>query len=363
MDRSELLSQVSEARADFEAEILLGYTMHLLHQRPVLDRAAIRRALTRPDRREPDAPCVPGAGRFRPRDQVEQIKSHCPCRAATRCRSCGRRSSRNTGPHPSTSGRPHRGQAPDRLAVAGPHPRQADRDQPDRGVAVSPDVLSPLPTLFEAKPKETARGPARRSGDDRGDGLAGAGHEVRLMHRIFAAPLKILRRRCHRRRQEGDIHACPDNAAARTSSPPASFRRRSISLPPRTGRRKDQRHPAYLAPIPSWHLNVAFRGAVVEVTLARAPGAPRAAGDPHARRGGGGCRAAYVEHRPAPVQVPAQPAGQHLSGSPAGGRHRLDPDRPEKSAARFDPTRRSPCHEDAARHRQPCLGHRNAELG
>lgn len=30
---------------DFEAEILLGYAMHLLHERPVLDRPAIRRAL------------------------------------------------------------------------------------------------------------------------------------------------------------------------------------------------------------------------------------------------------------------------------------------------------------------------------
>ena len=29
---------------DFQAEILLGYAMHLLHERPVLDRAAIRRA-------------------------------------------------------------------------------------------------------------------------------------------------------------------------------------------------------------------------------------------------------------------------------------------------------------------------------
>src|SRR5262249_55726421 len=31
--------------SDFQAEILLGYAMHLLHERPVLDRAAIRRAL------------------------------------------------------------------------------------------------------------------------------------------------------------------------------------------------------------------------------------------------------------------------------------------------------------------------------
>src|SRR5262249_27664121 len=35
-------------RADFEAEILLGYGMHLLHERPVLDRTAIRRALSPP---------------------------------------------------------------------------------------------------------------------------------------------------------------------------------------------------------------------------------------------------------------------------------------------------------------------------
>jgi hypothetical protein len=29
--------------ADFQGDILLGYAMHLLHERPVLDRAAIRR--------------------------------------------------------------------------------------------------------------------------------------------------------------------------------------------------------------------------------------------------------------------------------------------------------------------------------
>jgi hypothetical protein len=34
------------ARSDFQAEILLGYAMSVLHERPVLDRAAIRTALT-----------------------------------------------------------------------------------------------------------------------------------------------------------------------------------------------------------------------------------------------------------------------------------------------------------------------------
>jgi hypothetical protein len=32
-------------RSDFQAEILLGYAIHLLHERPMLDRPAIRRAL------------------------------------------------------------------------------------------------------------------------------------------------------------------------------------------------------------------------------------------------------------------------------------------------------------------------------
>ena len=54
--------------ADFQAEILLGYAMHLLHERPVLDRAAIRtRARPEPARRVDPAAGVPGAGRLRPR--------------------------------------------------------------------------------------------------------------------------------------------------------------------------------------------------------------------------------------------------------------------------------------------------------
>ena len=54
--------------ADFQAEILLGYAMHLLHERPVLDRAAIRRALDPSPLGAVDpAAGVPGADRVRPR--------------------------------------------------------------------------------------------------------------------------------------------------------------------------------------------------------------------------------------------------------------------------------------------------------
>jgi hypothetical protein len=66
------------ARSDFEAEILLGYAMHLLHERPVLDRAAIRRAL----------------------DPTPLNSSILPPRS---CPASGRRSSRTTGRRRPTS--------------------------------------------------------------------------------------------------------------------------------------------------------------------------------------------------------------------------------------------------------------------
>ena len=64
-------------RADFQAEILLGYAMHLLHERPVLDRAAIRRALDpEPARRQHAAAGLPGAGRLRPRRPGRADQDH-----------------------------------------------------------------------------------------------------------------------------------------------------------------------------------------------------------------------------------------------------------------------------------------------
>ena len=54
--------------ADFQAEILLGYAMHLLHERPVLDRASIRKALD-PSPLGPSIlpPAFQALGRLRPR--------------------------------------------------------------------------------------------------------------------------------------------------------------------------------------------------------------------------------------------------------------------------------------------------------
>ena len=81
------------ARTDAAAEILLGYAMHLLHETPVLDAAALRRCWTRcrcrP--RSPRSPTPACATRSR-----RCASYRCRCRS-TRYPSCGRRCRASTG--------------------------------------------------------------------------------------------------------------------------------------------------------------------------------------------------------------------------------------------------------------------------
>lgn len=184
------------ARADFQAEILLGYAMHLLHERPVLDRAAIRRALNPSPL---DVSMLPPAFQALAAsdlaDQVELIKvapapmggdemsklwtaiqSHYRPSAAYHVSVVlieGTKPGRN--PLPVLS-----------RGIVDPGSRR------DRGVVVNPDLLPPLPTLFSATP------PLEQSGARLGetvivDGirLAGAGHVLRLTHRLVPDPVTI----------------------------------------------------------------------------------------------------------------------------------------------------------------------------
>ena len=62
----------------------------------------------------------------------------------------------------------------------------------DRGVVVNPDLLPPLPTLFTAETEFPQTG--ARLDDEvtlSGVRLAGIGHQVRLMHRLFTAPFVL----------------------------------------------------------------------------------------------------------------------------------------------------------------------------
>jgi len=184
------------AKLDFQAEILLGYAMHLLHERPVLDRAAIRKALSGgaiDDSLMPPAFQALVASDLA--DQVEQVKitqavqnSDEMSKLWSAIQSKYRPSSAYhvsvvliEGKRPAVSPLPV-------LTRGKPIPGE-DRDE---GIAVNPDTLPPLPTLFEAVPPDNQT--AARLGEQvriEGIRLAGAGHEVRLSHRLLAVPFII----------------------------------------------------------------------------------------------------------------------------------------------------------------------------
>lgn len=184
------------ARADFQAEILLGYAMHLLHERPILDRAAIRRAL---DPSPLDVTMLPPAMQALAAsdlaDQVEQIKITPAVMGVDEMSKLW--SAIQSHYRPSTAYQisvvliegTKPGRSPLPVLSRGPVDAITHRD---RGVVVNPDLLPPLPTLFAATP------PLKQSGARLGETvtlsgarLAGAGHRVLLQHRLLADPIEI----------------------------------------------------------------------------------------------------------------------------------------------------------------------------
>ena len=156
--------------ADFQAEILLGYAMHLLHERPVLDRAAIRRAL---DPSPLDVSMLPPAFQALAAsdlaDQVELIKI---TPAAMSSDEMSQAVVGDPDALPAVGRLPGVGGA-DRGHEARPQRRcrccRAACVDPvthrDRGVVVKPDLLPPLPDAAHGRAAGAAdRGAARRDG-------------------------------------------------------------------------------------------------------------------------------------------------------------------------------------------------------
>jgi hypothetical protein len=184
------------SRVDCEAEILLGYGMHLLHERPVLDRPAIRRALNPSPLNVSMLPAsFQALAASDLADQVEQIKiihtafdgddmsklwsaiqSHYRPSAAYQVSVVLIEATQ-----PAISPLP--------VLSRGEVDAATHRD---RGVVVNPDVLPPLPTLFAAEPPPGQI--AARVGETvtlTGVRLAGTGHVVRLGHALLPVPLEI----------------------------------------------------------------------------------------------------------------------------------------------------------------------------
>jgi hypothetical protein len=184
-------------RANFEAEILLGYAMHLLHERPVLDRAAIRNALNA----DPlNAGLLPAAFQALTgsdlADQVELIK--------VTPAAMGNDEMSRLWTAIQTHYRPSAAYHVSVVLIQGTKPARTplpvltrgkvDPDtQRESGVIVNPNLLPPLPTLFDVKPP-IAQNPAARLGDKltiTGLNLSGSGHLVRLTHRLVPTPIEL----------------------------------------------------------------------------------------------------------------------------------------------------------------------------
>lgn len=183
--------------SDFEAEILLGYAMHLLHERPILDRPAIRRALGPATL---DASILPPAFQaLAASDLAEQTESititqePIDTEEMSRLWSAIQSNYRPTAAYvatvvlieprtPASAGLP--------VLSRGPVDLTTNRE---RGVIVTPGLVPPFPTIETVE--APAGNPAATLGDTvrlRGHHLEGTGVTVRFSHRLLETPNAIV---------------------------------------------------------------------------------------------------------------------------------------------------------------------------
>jgi hypothetical protein len=183
-------------RIDFQAEILLGYAMHLLHERPMLDRPAIRRALNPSPL---DVSMLPPTFQVLAAsdlaDQVEMIRITpvaMPIDEMSKLWAAIQTHYRPSAAYQVSvvlieARRPARAALP--VLSRGLVDPETQRD---RGVVVHADMLPATPTLLLAEPP-----PGRmvaRLGDDvtvTGVRLAGTGPTALLAHRLATTPIEI----------------------------------------------------------------------------------------------------------------------------------------------------------------------------
>jgi hypothetical protein len=182
--------------ADFQAEILLGYAMHLLHERPVLDRAAIRRALNP----SPLGPSIlpPAFQALTAADLADQLEAvtitqePMDAEEMSRLWSAIQAHYRPTAPYVVSvvlieARKPSRTPLP--VLSRGPVDLTTGRD---RGVVVEPSLLPPFPTIVSIDPLD--KQPAARLGEKvrvAGHHLDGTSTVVRFAHRLLDDPNEV----------------------------------------------------------------------------------------------------------------------------------------------------------------------------
>lgn len=181
---------------DFQAEILLGYAMHLLHERPVLDRAAIRRALD-PSPLDPSM-LPPAFQALTAADLADQLEAVTVTQEPMDTEETARLWSAIQAHYRPTASylvsvvliearKPSRTPLP--VLSRGPVDPDTGRD---RGVVVEPSLLPPYPTIVHIAPDQSQ--PAARLGEPvrlEGHHLSGTSLVVRFAHRLLDEPNEI----------------------------------------------------------------------------------------------------------------------------------------------------------------------------
>jgi hypothetical protein len=180
-------------KGDFQAEILLGYAMSLLHEHPVLDRASIRRALDP----SPLGPSIlpPAFQALSASDLADQLESvtltlePMDTEEMSRLWSAIQAHYRPTAAYVVSvvlieATKPAKDALP--VLTVGAFDPALGREV---GVRVHPDLLPPLPTLVRAEPPLSQ--PAVRLGESlhlKGFHLDGSSVEVHFAHPLLATP-------------------------------------------------------------------------------------------------------------------------------------------------------------------------------
>lgn len=261
--------------SDFQAEILLGYAMHLLHERPVLDRASIRRAL---DPSPLDVSMLPPAFQALAAsdlaDQIEAVRIT-PVALGTdemsKLWSAAQSHYRPSAAYQVSvvlieGTRPARSPLP--VLTRGPADAATGRD---RGVVVQPDLLPPGPTLLSASPPD--RQSAARAGDAialTGVRLEGTGVRARLRHRLLDAPLEVAA--TVETGGAGAGFTLPGGAAAQTGLPAGLMQLSLVLTPPgELFERETNALPLLVAPDPVITADAALGLAAIDIQRLAGP--------------------------------------------------------------------------------------------
>jgi hypothetical protein len=173
--------------ADFQAEILLGYAMHLLHERPVLDRPAIRRALDP----SPLGPTIlpPAFQALTASDLADQVDA-----ITITDESLDNEEMSRVWTAIQAHYRPTTAYVVTVVLIEARKPTRdalpvLKRGETDQGVEVVPSLVPPYPTIDEVVPQLA---PAARLGEPikiKGHDLEGTSTVVRFGHRLLDIPI------------------------------------------------------------------------------------------------------------------------------------------------------------------------------